>query len=544
MNLPPGAMPVIIGRFQEEYGSAADALMSFKQATSEAPASPQVSRELASFHLRHGRFADAADAVNRGLKAARADAMLSALAQDVKLLGSCKKPADARLVTLALARDPSDAAAIELLKAMLASQDGNETLAQQVVRLKAVSRQFPEFLPAQERLIAAYLQQRQYQNAANVAAAAMQANPYDPDAARLATSVFMACGQFTRVLDAASAWRQRAGADSADPDLAIAGALVALDRPREAVDCLAPYFKGASPTLPPAAGGAVAGPNLALYRGYAHALIASGRAADASALFQPLLAGNADARRTWMSLALPQSSADAATAWLDQVSPLTADNAAERIDLAEAWLAVGSAFHSAPALHKAHDLLAPAAGRQDADSHVLALTAQVAQELGDYESAETLWRRLIQEASAQDLAGSTDPVRPEIRNNLAYVLMAGGDASKLPEACQLAQQAVAASPGTSTFYDTLARIYSRQGKRDLAVKTFRTAREKDPNNVEALIGLADELSHGGRQDANAAKELLLEINGLVGKDSALPTPLLEQLKTLRERAAIEPGEGG
>jgi tetratricopeptide (TPR) repeat protein len=153
----------------------------------------------------------------------------------------------------------------------------------------------------------------------------------------------------------------------------------------------------------------------------------------------------------------------------------------------EAWLAVGSAFHSNLALHKAHDLLAPAAARQDADSHVLALAAQVAQELGDYESAETLWRRLIQEASAQVVPSAADPVRAEICNNLAYVLMASGDASKLPEARQLAEQAVAASPDTSSFYDTLARIYSHQGKRDLAVKAFRTAREKDPNNVEAMF---------------------------------------------------------
>jgi tetratricopeptide (TPR) repeat protein len=487
MNLPPGAMPDIIGRFQEQFGSAADALASFRQATNEAPASPRVWRELASFQLRHGRFSDAAAAVDQGLKAAGADTMLSALAQDIKLLRSCKTPADARLVMLALARDPSDAAAIELLKAMLASQERNETLAQKVVRLKAVSEHYPEFLPAQERLIAAYLDQRQYQSAADAAAAAVRANPYDPDAARLATGVFMAWGQMTRMLDAATTWRQRSGADTVDADLAIADALIALDRPREAVDCLAPYFKGGPSTLPAAPGGAAASLNLLLYRGYAHALIAAGRPADAAALFQPLLATNADARQAWMSLATSQKSADAATAWLDQVAPLIADNASEPIALAEAWLAVGSAFHSNLALHKAHDLLAPAAARQDADSHVLALAAQVAQELGDYESAETLWRRLIQEASAQVVPSAADPVRAEICNNLAYVLMASGDASKLPEARQLAEQAVAASPDTSSFYDTLARIYSHQGKRDLAVKAFRTAREKDPNNVEAMF---------------------------------------------------------
>jgi len=543
MSLPPGAMPVIIGRFQEQYGSAADALASFKQATGEAPASPPVWRELACFHLRHGRFSDAAAAVEQGLKAAGADTVLSALAQDIKWLASYKTPMDARLVTLALAHDPSDAAAIELLKAMLASQENNDTLAQQALRLKAVSQHFPDFLPAQERLIAAYLEQRQYQNAADVALAAMRANPDDPDAARLATGVYMAWGQPARALDAAATWRQRSGADTVDPDLATAEALIALDRPGQAVDCLTPYFKGNPSTLPSATGSAPS-PNLALYRGYAHALIAAGRAAVASELFQPLLAGNADARRAWMSLATPQKSADAATAWLDQVAPLIADNASERIVLAEAWLAVGSAFHSTSALHKAHDLLAPAAARQDAESSVLALTAQVEQELGDYQSAETLWRRLIQDASAGAVSGAADPVRPEIRNNLAYVLMAGGDASKLPEARQLAEQAVAASPDTSTFYDTLARIYSRQGKRDLAVKTFRAARDKDPNNVEALIGLADELSHGTRQDADAAKALLTEINGLIEKNPTLSGLVQEQLRTLRERAAIEPGEGG
>ena len=104
-------------------------------------------------------------------------------------------------------------------------------------------------------------------------------------------------------------------------------------------------------------------------------------------------------------------SADAASAWLEQVAPrLPDDSPDERLALAEAWREVGSQFSSVPALQKARDLLAPMIHRPDADVSAWALAAEVAQELGDYDTAEQGWRRLLQDATA------TRPDRPPPRS--------------------------------------------------------------------------------------------------------------------------------
>ena len=87
-----------------------------------------------------------------------------------------------------------------------------------------------------------------------MATAAVQAAPYDPAPARLATGVYLTAGQTVAPSDAAMTWRQRSGTDTLPADLAVADALVTLDRPREAVDRLAPYLSKPAATRRPRAG--------------------------------------------------------------------------------------------------------------------------------------------------------------------------------------------------------------------------------------------------------------------------------------------------
>src|SRR5207249_2982140 len=89
------------------------------------------------------------------------------------------------------------------------------------------------------------------------------------------------------------------------------------------------------------------------------------------------------------------------------------------------------------------------------------------------------------------------PDQPEALNNLAYlVLLRGGDVN---EAQKLASRAVQLSPQSASFYDTLARVQLKQGQREAALATFEQALKLEPDNVDALIGMANALCDAGKR---------------------------------------------
>jgi tetratricopeptide (TPR) repeat protein len=313
----------------------------------------------------------------------------------------------------------------------------------------------------------------------------------------------------------------------------------------------------AGPTTRPGTDGrtALSDRDQALYRVYGKALVASGRAAEAARLLRPLLEQAEDARLVWMGLAAAHKDEAAAVAWLDQVAPLVpADAADEQLTLAAAWHAVGNATGSAAAYGKARDLLRRLVDRPDAaniSADAWDLLARNALELAEYDDAVRGWQQAAKAGSTKNGGtknGGTKPgdADPGLSNNLAYALLLRGKAGDLPEAERLAKQAVAGSPATSGFHDTLARVYSRLGRRPEAIAEFRTAIEKDRDNVEPLVGLADELARGNQKsESSEARTLLTQINRTVGAAGSPPlsTPVRKQLESVR--AALEAlGDGG
>jgi cytochrome c-type biogenesis protein CcmH/NrfG len=112
------------------------------------------------------------------------------------------------------------------------------------------------------------------------------------------------------------------------------------------------------------------------------------------------------------------------------------------------------------------------------------------------------------------------------------VLLLRGKKEDLPEARELAEKAVAQAPGAAGFHDTLARIHADSGRRELALAEFRNALSLDPQNLDAMVGLADELVRSGTKESRAeAKRLLEQVARVVEKPDAPPlaAPLRKQL---------------
>ncbi len=225
---------------------------------------------------------------------------------------------------------------------------------------------------------------------------------------------------------------------------------------------------------------------------YARAAAAAGHAGDAAKILEPRLATEPEARAIWVEMAPKLGTTDDAEAWLAKVAPaMTSD--AERLTLASGWFEVWRNLIDPAAIRSARDIIKPVADRPDAPHDAIALLAEVAQEQADYDAAVGGFRRLLAAA----------PTDPDSMNNVAYALLLRGRAGDLDEAAHLAEQAVAASPDSSNLYDTLARVYAKAGKHDLAVKTFSSAITRDGRNIEPMIGLADEYARGGKPEEAA-----------------------------------------
>ena len=377
---PSGVRLVFLGRYNEKIGAPAEALKNFTEATHAAPTWPEGWRELAAYQLRSGQLMEAAAAARQGAAANPSDPALAALDRLIPMVRDYRQPEQLHSLVEALAADPSDPGIADLLDVLVDLQNASAGPAQRIARLKEVAERHRQLIPAQEQLILELQRTRQFQDAADVAAAAMAAAPYDPAPAQLQSMIYCDSAQWPLALAAATNWRRRSGSETLPADLAIATILLHLDRPADAVSQLAPDISSA-----PA-------PGLPLSVAYAQALIAADRIPEADAALRPLLSDSrlaAEARENWMALAVAHKSADAAMAWLDQVAPLLpADSLDEHLRLADAFREAGTKFNSIPALRRSRDLLAPIASRPSADARVWGLFAEVAQDLGDYATAE------------------------------------------------------------------------------------------------------------------------------------------------------------
>ena len=410
-----------------------------------------------------------------------------------------------------LSRDPRNAAAAATLAAQadgaaaIAAAGTDPAARTAAVRgvqdkLVALAAAYPDFWPLQREVIVHLLQSGQTDRAADAAWKATAAFPGTPEPARLAAEAYAARGRWANVVDAATAWRQRSGADPVPADVMMADAFIAQRQPLLAVRRLEGHVRAAplsdaatsnpvAATAPPDAGSPAVPPaTLALYTTYGRALLASGRDAEAVNALGPLLSVGPTGRAAWLSLAgfvkLPPPPAPGST---KGAAGIGADSPADqRLAVAAAYFEAGRRTGDATLLATAAAAAEPlAAGRRA--SPLRPARAQAAHFLGDYATAEQAWRTVRRAVANPD---------PDVLNNLAYVLLVRGNPNDLAEATRLAQQAVSASPDVPAFAGTLALARSRNGDRAGAVQTYRQVLVKQTDNVDALLGLAGELLEG------------------------------------------------
>jgi tetratricopeptide (TPR) repeat protein len=406
-----------------------------------------------------------------------------------------------------------------------------------------------------------HLANNRHERAAELAERAVVAFPALPDPPRYAVAVHSATGRWDKVVEAATVWRERTPGDPVPADIALADALIGKGQRLAAVQALDPHVKanplpaadpdaagpatapGTKPATKPTTGTAVAAPTtqpalkpyvFSLYQTYGRALIGAARPSDAADRLRPLLRLGTQGRLAWLGLATAHRKEDQAARWIEQAAEAVRPTApvAERLAVADAWLQAGRATGSAALMQRAADALKPMLAGPTASVDTLVLAAYVAHFRGDYPQAERYWR------SVRPVSKS-----PDVPNNLAYALLLSGRDDAVAEARALADEAAAAAPRNPTFLGTQARAMARQGQRDAAIGTYRKVLALDARNVEAMVGLAEELAKGSPADTEEARKLVARARQAVDED---PQPVAPELKKQLEavRATVEPAEEG
>jgi tetratricopeptide (TPR) repeat protein len=305
-----------------------------------------------------------------------------------------------------------------------------------------------------------------FEEAAELASAAMYRFPSSEESARLAAEASMQAGWWEQARVGAQQWRQRSAAPQARMAVVESRAVQELGRWDEALRIIQPYA--------PVEGEPVGQASPDVIEQYARALAASGRVDRARQLLEPLLGGDASWRRLWLALAVEAvDHPGTAAGWMDRLAEATpAEDDGAWLAIGQGWLLMARRFEDPAYAQRALQLMQQrvAAGDAGLDTRLmLAMSAEVA---GRLDLAERSYREVMAQRPS-DLAA---------RNNLAMLLVNRGGDGALAEALSLAEAVVAQSPEEPNYLDTLASVQSAMGDRDAAIRTLERAVRLDPSN--------------------------------------------------------------
>jgi predicted Zn-dependent protease len=510
LPLQPGAAAIMQARVDQLLGEPQDATAVLASAVRTTPKVDQLWQELAGLQLLNGRIDDAQKTVADGLQANPKSDSLNAMQSQLALVTKLA-PDEIMPLLDVICHQPLLPALDQTLKILADKSAPDITLA----ALRELSDQHPDFIPLQELLATRYANAGRLKDAAEMASRSANSAVNDPAPLRLLCAIQTAAGDWIGVHQSAQRWRAMTPNNTFDPDMALARGYLSQSRPDAdaAVRQLAPYVTDST---------AAKQRDQALPL-FMSALISAGKTADAETLLKPRL-NEAHWRMVWLELASSvQKDRAAALAWMQTIAPLIPDDSTdEKLALADAWERIGSRFDSADAHAAAMRILKPIVTDAKVPAGAWATWASVNQSAGDLPEAERGWR--------QFLAGR--PNEPSAKNNLAYILLLEGGSAHLAEAETLCRDAIARQPGISGFYDTLARVQLAKGKSADAATNFRAALSRDPNNVEAMIGLAD-LLQSGAQNRDELKSLMIRIDAGLRNGTPLTPPIRQQLDRVK-----------
>ena len=515
MPMAPGTAELLQAHLYEVEGQLKSALESLQEVAKARPQSERAWLELSGFYLRFGRLDDADKAAAQGLTSIPASVDLATMRLEIEHIRSLNTRDIYPLVNV-LSRTPRQPIAEEAIAALAAAKSHNDSPPKVLATLRQLADQHPRFLPLQEVVVRRYLAASRFDDAAALASRICEVAPYDVQSLQLLTTVEIASKNWDGARAAGERWRQASGLDTLDPDINIA--LTYLEQPspdpQAAMKQLDLYMTDGAPTAQ----------KEAATPAYCRALLMSGHINDAAIRLLPLVATSPKWAEVWFELAtLGAQDGDAATNWLKRVdSSIGTDATALRVGLAGAWEQAGQKFDLPSAHETALAQLKPIVTKSPVPAAAWWQWALVNQSMGNLPDAQRGWEEYLK----------LNPREPHGLNNLAYILFLDGNPEQMSRAEGLATEAIAAYPEASTFYDTLGRIEFRLGKTADAIKTFRTAVEKDPSDLDAMIGLADSLQSqpSSREEVRA---LLTRINAMVDGGMSLSPPIRKQLERVK-----------
>jgi tetratricopeptide (TPR) repeat protein len=515
LSMAPGTIEVIHAELDEMAGKPQDAVTALLLAAKAHPSVEQLWQELSGVYLRQGKLDQADTAAVTGLEAIPNAPGLMAMRVQIERIRTIGVR-DIYPLVRTLSHTPRHPGADAAMKLLADAKIHNDTPSQVLLNLRQLADKYSGYLPLQEVVIRRYLAASRFAEANEVAARTCEIAPYDLQSLQLLTTVQFAARNWEGARSTALRWRQAGGANTLDPDVSIALTYLSQPTPdpEAALQQLDPYMADKAPDAS----------RLAATPVYCRALMAAGRPDDAANRLLPLIEKSPRWIATWLDLAtLAPKDVNTATQWLQRIKPKIAlDSAPQVTALAGAWEQVGQKFDSSTAHETSRDLLKTVIAQPDPPAAAWWEWAIVNQSLANLPEAERGWQEYMK----------LNPKDPQGFNNLAYVLLLEGDPAKLPKAAQLAADAIAEVSTVSTFYDTLGRIQSQSGKKEDAIKSFRLALERDPNDLDAMIGLADTLRFkpSGREEV---RTLLSRINAMLDAGTTITPPIREQLDRIK-----------
>ncbi|MCX5662432.1 MAG: tetratricopeptide repeat protein [Planctomycetota bacterium] len=522
----PEVRELALGRYARNRGREEEAAEHFRKAVAAAPANGTAWR----FHLatlaRRGKTAELSSAADQAAKSAPGDAALLAMQAQAKLAArlGAEIPELLRPLVAAVVEHPDrQSQAADALRVAVEGIEQSTPGDQVLSRLSPISDRSGGFAALQLLMVRMHIALRHWEEAANLAARAMQASPGSTEAASLATQAYSGSARWSEALAAAQKWRALAFDQPRSADLVIGDLSLRTSQPDQALRAVEPYIKAARENPEE---------NAMVIAIHVQALSAKGRTADAVGELTPLLAKSARCRAIWMEMAA--SSRDAATGskWLEQVAAAIPENLVdERVNLAQTWMRLGERLNNASLAKTGRSQLEQLVQRPDATAFAVVTLALLTDAMGDLAQSEALYRRALSLDKTLDVA----------RNNLAMVLIRRpGDKTPamLTEAQALAAEAVKNAPGNSDYRDTLAAVELQAKNYDKAAAAQREAVRLSPENPVFRLTLAQILQAGGK--TKEAASALSDLDALAGRGVTLPEQYRAQLDALRKATQGKP----
>lgn len=526
----PEIRELALGRYAAGRGRDAEAFEHFRKASELAPNNTQAWRPYLAVLARQGKSAELIAAADKAARALPGDEVLAAMLAQAKLAGrlGAQTPELFRPLVAATVEQPDrQSQASDALRVVVEGIEQSLLGDQVLTRLAPINERSGGFLALQALMARMHIALYHWDEAANLAARAMQASPGSAEAASLATQAHRGAGHWAEALAAAQKWRAITSDQPRAADLVLADLHLRTGQAEQALRVIEPYVKEAreNPETDPIP--------LALH---IQGLIARGKFNDAVGELTPLLPKSAKARAIWMEMAVASRDAATGTRLLEQAgAAVPQDKIDERLALAQAWMRLGERLNNPKLNQTGRGQLEQIAQAPDATASAVVTLGLLTDAAGENAKAEGLYRRALK----------LDPKLAVVRNNLAMLLLrgqGGKSAAALDEAVQLAEEAVKADARNADFRDTLATVQLQRKEYDKAIASQREAVRLAPENALFRLSLAQILVTAGK--TKEASTAIGEIDALANRGVILPEANRAQLDELRRAVNDKPGGVG